>query len=583
MRSDVGQRGRPLLGTRSLGTALLAAALAAGCGGGATSPDALDETDPWVAPPVGAARGGHAAAPALPPTEVANAAPDGPLDPHDAFRLVEQTTFGPRLDDLDVAGRGGSEAWIDAEMRKPATYLLDGLLDASEPERWNEYVNVWWRHAIGADDQLRQRVAFALSQILVVSGANGLGEHQAGLANYYDILVRHAFGNYRDLLEAVTLSPVMGEYLSMKGNRRADPDENVRPDENYARELLQLFGVGTVRLNLDGTPITDAGGVPLPAYDQDVVEGFARVFTGWHFADADDFRWPTTKDYIRPMKAWPEFHEPGEKRLLDGVVLSAGGSPEADLEAALDNVFHHPNVAPFVVRQLIQRLVTSNPTPGYVRDVAAVFERNAAGERGSLASTVKAILMHREARFGHLDAPETFGKMKEPLIRVTQLWRAFGPAPIHPDFHYAWVANELDQSPLGAPSVFNFYRPDFSQPGAIAERGLVSPEFGIIDESTIALVTTRLLANSIWAHNYKSDLDPERLTIDITREMAIEPDRDALIDHLDLLLLGGRMTPALREEVRWLMGERDYDKGASQRVAEAIFLIVTSPEAAVQI
>ena len=224
------------------------------------------------------------------------------------------------------------------------------------------------------------------------------------------------------------------------------------------------------------------------------------MFTGWHFANADDFRWPKNKDFVAPMRAWSEFHDTDPKALLNGTVLPGGQSPEADLEAALDNVFAHPNVGPFIVRQLIQRLVTSNPSAGYVRDVVAVFDANAAGERGNLASTVKAILMHREARSGHLDAPETFGKAKEPLIRVTQLWRAFGPVTLHPGFHYGWVGEELEQSPLNAPSVFNFYRPDFSQPGRIADRGLVSPEFEILDESSVALITTRLLANSLWGH-----------------------------------------------------------------------------------
>ena len=562
---------------------VLVAALVGACGGGASTPAPIDTR---------AGGGGEASresvrepaiAPALPPTEVANAAPGGPLERTEAFRLLEQGTFGPRLEDIVAASESGAEAWIDEQMGKPATFLLDGLERSAQPDRWNEYINVWWRQAIEADDQLRQRVAFALSQILVVSGADGLAEHQRGLAGYYDILLRHAFGNYRDLLGAVTLNPMMGEYLSMKGNRRAEPDKNVHPDENYARELLQLFSIGLTMLEPDGTPVLDERGTPVPTYDQSTIESFARVFTGWQFAGAEDFRWPRNKNWLDPMSAWPAFHDAEPKRLLGGTVLAAGQSPEQDLEAALDNVFEHPNVAPFVVRQLIQRLVTSNPSSEYVRDVVAVFERNAAGERGSLASTVKAILMHREARSGHLVAPDTFGKLKEPLLRVTQLWRAFEPEAIHPEFHYGWVANELEQAPLGARSVFNFYRPDFSPSGAIGERGLHAPEFEILDESSVVLLTVRLLANSIWSHNYKADLDPRRMTIDITREMQLEEDRDALIDHLDLLLLGGRMSAALREEVLALMAERDYKNGASQRVGEAIFLIVTSPEAAVQI
>lgn len=522
-----------------------------------------------------------AIAPALPATEVANAAPDGPLSPEDAFRLLEQGTFGPQLDDIARAGEEGPESWINRQMQMPATFLSDGLRKA-DSSRWNEYVNVWWRHAIQADDQLRQRVAFALSQILVVSAHDGLSQQQVGLAGYYDILLRHAFGNYRDLLKEVTLNPVMGEYLSIKGNRKPDEAENIQPDENYARELLQLFSVGQVLLNQDGSPQLDNGGVPLPAYNQTTIENFARIFTGWHFANAEHFKWPKNKDYLSPMKAWPDYHDTGEKTLMRGVVVPGGQSAEADIDAAMDNVFNHPNTGPFISKQLIQRLVTSNPSPTYVSDVAAVFNKNAAGKRGELASVIKAILMHSEARSGHLNAPDTFGKMKEPLLRLTHVWRAFEPESIHYNFNYGWVENELAQSPLNSPSVFNFFRPDFSQPGEISERGLVAPEFEILDETSVITITSRLLASILWSHNFKNDSDGSQITIDISREMNLEPDREALLDHLDMLLLGGRMSPELRQITLELMNARDYSGGASQRVVEAIFLIATSPEAAIQ-
>lgn len=540
-----------------------------GCGGGDGGAQALFNKEP-------------ASAPALPASEVANAVANSPVSAEQAFRLLEQGTYGPQLDDIWQVAETGPEVWIDAQMQLPATYLSDGLRKANS-DRWNEYVNVWWRHAIQADDQLRQRVAFALSQILVVSAHDGLSEEQFGLANYYDILLRHAFGNFRDLLQEITLNPVMGEYLSMKGNRKPEPDENIHPDENYARELLQLFSIGPVLLNEDGSEQLDAEGVPFPSYDQDTIESFARVFTGWHFANAEDFRWPRNKDYLSPMVAWPEYHDGDSKTLLNGMTLPAGQGPEADLNAALDNVFQHANVGPFIVKQLIQRLVTSNPSPGYVQDVVAVFNRNIAGERGSLGSVIKAILMHRESRQGHLDNPDTFGKLKEPLLRVTQLWRAFEPESIHYDFNYGWVINDLGQSPLNSPSVFNFYRPDFSLPGEISERAMVSPEFEILDESSIITLTNRVLANTLWSHNYKTDADETRISIDISREMIIETDLENLLDHLNLLLLGGRMTTELRTEVMDLMSQRSYNGAASQRVVEAIFLIASSPESAIQL
>jgi hypothetical protein len=335
-------------------------------------------------------------------------------------------------------------------------------------------------------------------------------------------------------------------------------------------------------LNLDGTARLDDGGVPLPTYNQDTIQNFARVFTGWHYANAEDFRWPQNKDYLSPMTAWPDYHDTDAKTLLLGEVLPAGQTAEQDLNDALDNVFNHPNVGPFISKQLIQRLVTSNPSQEYVRDVAEVFNQNSAGERGSLDSVVKAILMHREARSGHLNSPETFGKIREPLLRVSHLWRAFEPEAIHHDFNYGWVKNDLSQSPLNSASVFNFFRPDFSQPGEISNRGLNSPEFQILDESSIINITSRILASTIWTHNLKDDVDEDQLAIDITVEVAMESDPDTLLDHLDLLLLGGRMSDELRTEIIALMDERDYRGGDAQRVVEAIYLIASSPEAAIQ-
>lgn len=549
------------------------ALLLAGCGGGSGT-SSTSSTGAVSEPAI---------APALPATEVNNAAPDTPMSKEEAFRLLEQTTFGARLKDIESISGSGPETWIDAQMALPATYLFASLRQSSNRSRWNEYINVWFRQVIGAEDQLRQRVAFALSEIFVVSAADGLGDEQPALANYYDILMRHSFGNYRDLIEAITLNPVMGEYLSMKGNQKPNAEKNLRPDENYARELLQLFSIGLSMLNEDGSTINDSDGVPIPTYDQATVEAFAHVFTGWHFANADDFRWPDNKDFISPMVAWPEYHDTSEKTLLNGFVVPAGQSAEADLAMALDNIANHPNVGPFLVKQLISKLVTSNPSSGYISDVVQVFNSNADGERGNLGSTIKAILMHSEARLGHLEDPVHFGKTKEPLMRITQLWRAFEPDSIHPDFNYAWVGDELQQAPLASPSVFNFFTPDFSQPGRIKDGGFVSPEFEILDESSMISLSSRLLANSVWSHNYKVKSDSHRIAINIDREMQLENDRDALLDHLNLLLLGGRMSDALRGEVNRLMNSRDYDNAGSQRIAEAIFLIITSPEAAVQL
>ncbi len=503
------------------------------------------------------------------------------LDETAAHRFLQRSTFGPTLDAVDKLTQQTPVEWITEQMQLPPTYMAERL--QQENFRWAQYVNVWWKTAIEADDQLRQRVAFALSEIFVISAKDGLGDEQDAVAKYYDILVDHAFGNFRDLMEAVTLSPIMGEYLSMKGNRKPDPELNVRPDENYARELLQLFTIGLVKLNTDGSVQLDENGLPLATYDQNVIEAFAHVFTGWHFSGIADFRWPLTKDYITPMQPYEEFHDKGAKTLLDGFQIPAGQSAREDLEMALDNIFNHPNVGPFISRQLIQRLVTSNPSPQYIRDIVEVFNDNGVGVRGSIGSVVSAILLHEEAFQGYALYPRTFGKLKEPVMRITSMWRAFRPDSIHFDFNYAWAATELAQAPLNANSVFNFFTPFFSQPGLIRDNGLVSPEFEIHDETSIINITNRLLANSIWAHNYKYESTERRIVINIDREVELADDPEALLDHLDRVLLGGTMSDELRNEARTLMDSRNFGWASSQKVVEAIFLIASSPESAVQL
>jgi len=542
----------------------------AGCGGGA---------------PAGSTDAGNQAVVVVPGAETQGslelgAAVSSPDDTA-AHRFLTRATFGPTLDDIESLKQQTPVDWITDQMALPATSMSQELADANS--RWAQYVNVWWRTSIEAPDQLRQRVAFALSEILVISGNAALGDEQPGLANYYDILVDHAFGNYRDLMEAITLNPIMGEYLSMKGNRKPDPASNIRPDENFARELLQLFTIGLEQLNQDGSVQRDANGIALPTYDQNTVEAFAHVFTGWHFDNAEDFRWANNTDYITPMRAFEDFHDKGSKELLNGFVVPADQSAAEDLKMALDNIFNHPNVGPFLSKQLIKRLVTSNPSPQYISDIAGVFNDNGSGTRGSLASVVSAILLHDEALNGHALAPTTFGKLKEPVLRVTALWRAFMPDNIHRDFNYSFAANELNQAPLNANSVFNFFTPFFSQPGAIRESNLVSPEFEIHDETSIITITNRLLANSLWSHNAKYESDEQRIAININRELEFGENLEALIDHLDRVLLGGTMSDELRQEALRLMYSRDYSWAASQRIVEAIFLISTSPEAAVQL
>ncbi|MGH8285066.1 MAG: DUF1800 domain-containing protein, partial [Steroidobacteraceae bacterium] len=354
----------------------------------------------------------------------------------EAYRFLNQATFGATNADAQILIAQGYEAWIDQQIQRPASLELPHVQQAfstyppgADFTRLHEdRVDVWLRHALHAPDQLRQRVAFALSEIMVISQLSPLVAYPWGSASYYDLLAQNAFGSFRELMEDVTLHPAMGVYLSMLGNQKPDLARNIRPDENYARELMQLFTVGLVELNIDGSVKHDGQGRPIPTYDQAIIEGFAHVYTGWTYSGALNFAVarPTIQNQTVPMQAYAEQHATGAKRVLTypGAALTqipAGQSPARDLEDALDNIFNHPNVAPFISKQLIQRLVTSNPSPQYIERAARRFNDDGTGRRGNLAAVVKTILLDSEARTA--PATATAGKLNEPLLRLTQLWR----------------------------------------------------------------------------------------------------------------------------------------------------------------
>ena len=500
-------------------------------------------------------------------------------DDYAAARFLQRATFGPTLSDIAHLRQLGYTAWIAEQMQKPATFLLP-VTREHNPPRWAEHVNSWLINSTTADDQLRQRVAFALSQFFVVSDQNGLGDQQAALANYYDILVANSFGNFRDLMEQVTLSPIMGDYLSMKGNQKPDTEKGIRPDENYARELLQLFSIGLVQLELDGTVVLDDNDVPVATYDQQVVEAFAHVFTGWHFKDVENWNYPKVKDWYAPMQAYQDRHDQGEKTLLNGAVLPAGQSAEKDLEDALDNIFNHPNVAPFFAQHMIRQLVTSNPSSAYIARVATAFNNDGSGIRGNIAAVVAATLLDDEALNGYQQNPQTFGKLREPLIRLTSLWRAFDARLINSKFTYGWLRNRFNQAPLQAPSVFNFFSPSFSQSGVIRDMNLVSPEFQIHDESSIIELTSAMLAHSIW-QNTESVSDADLALIDITGLMLLDGQREALFELLGKLTLAKPPSAGLLTQANKLLDARK-NASSETRTEEMLFLFISSPEAAVQ-
>ena len=496
-----------------------------------------------------------------------------------AAKFLQRASFGPTETSIRQLRELGYTGWIAEQLQKPATFMLP-ITRRQNPPRWGEHVNSWQVVATNADDQLRQRVAFALSQFFVVSDQGGLGDEQAALSNYYDILIANSFGNFRQLLELVTLSPIMGDYLSMKGNQKPDPENGIRPDENYARELLQLFSIGLVQMKPDGTVLLDENSVPLPTYDQQVIEAFAHVFTGWHFKDVDNWNYPKVTDWYAPMQAYQERHDTGEKNLLDGKVLPAGQSAEKDLKDALDNIFHHPNVAPFFAKHMIKQLVTSNPSGEYIERVANAFNDDGNGIRGNIGAVVVAVLLDQEALTGYEEDPDTFGKLRQPLIRLISLWRAFDGNPGHPEFSYSWINNRLNQAPLQSPSVFNFFSPTFSQGGDIREMNLNSPEFQIHNESSIIDITSTLLAHSIW-NNTVSTEKRQLAPIDISKLMLLDGDRAALYALLGKLTLAKPPSASLRAQADFLLDARK-NSSSETRAEELLFLFVSSPEAAVQ-
>lgn len=504
----------------------------------------------------------------------------------EASRLLQQASFGPTMAEIQAATEFSAEQWINWQLSLPATTHADKIetLSGQKTPVPLSRLETWWRIALTAPDQLRQRVAFALSEILVVSDqGNGLNNRVIALANYYDLLLAHSFGNYRDLLQQVTLSPVMGVYLSHLGNQKADPANNIRPDENYARELMQLFTIGLYQLNPDGSKKLDAGDNPIPTYNQQEIEGFARVFTGWTSAGTTNFLKPKA-DYIKPMIAFAAYHEPGEKHLLDGVVLPAGQTPEQDLDQALDVLFAQPSLPPFISQQLIQKLVTSNPSPAYVSRVTQVFIDNGLGVRGDLAAVVKAILLDEEARSGFAGVARPFGKIREPLLRTAHSWRVTQSASLSGHIYLRNLADSHNQAPLQSPSVFNFFRPDFSPSAGLQQAGLVAPELQMLTASNALNMQNHLYLQTVGSIDGLV-ANPTQFQM-LARfapyaEILQQHGLNALLDHFALLAFGGAMPADLRQLCTDLVNGLG-NITAAQKAAYLWYFIVVSPQYAVQ-
>ena len=532
----------------------------------------------------------------------------------DAARFLTQASFGPRQADIDWVNLHGYAAWLQVQMAQPQNphrSYIDAVTASyagtDSKVSQTHFRESFWTQALSGPDQLRQRATFALSQVFVLSFLDGnLSGNIRGVTTYYDMLGAHAFGNYRDLLEAVTLHPMMGFYLTSVRNQKEDGKGRV-PDENYAREVMQLFSIGLYELNNDGSY---KGGTPVETYTHDDIQGLAKVFTGFSFyagpnvADRTDRRFfgndaNADRDW-QPMQAYNKFHSVSEKKFL-GVTIPAVPQPdpkvapvadaEGDLQIALDRLFNHPNVGPFLGRQLIQRLVTSNPSPAYIGRVASAFNDNGSGVRGDMKAVFKAILLDPEARTYNAKST-TYGKVREPILRLSATLRALDSRSISGHFSGIddtdSIAGGLGQTVLRAPSVFNFYRPGYVPPNsAAAAAGLVAPEFQNTNEVSVAGYLNYMKDKWVRAAPTR-DIQP-----DLTPLLPLVEDVPALVDRMNLLLMSGQMTTALQDQITAAVQGRaipvgngknqaDIDTAKSDRVRIALMLTIASPDFLIQ-
>jgi uncharacterized protein (DUF1800 family) len=544
----------------------------------------------------------------------------------DAARFLTRSTFGPTQKSInDLLVKETYENWINDQFNTSPTYHFPKVKslatkmcadkdDNGQPlvDTWEAVYprhQIWWETATTGKDQLRQRVALALSEILVISDSNGLGlsDFQFAVTSYYDVLVKHAFGNYRNLLEDVTLHPAMGDFLSMSRNQKANEEGTIRPDENYAREALQLFTIGVHELNIDGTEKLDGSNNPIPTYDQKKIEEFAKVFTGWSYTGKDWYEYFGNADHTKPLIAFEEYHDKSAKKLLNGAQSPANQSAKDDLDFALDNIFAHANLAPFISKQLIKRLITSNPSPAYVARVANKFNDNGSGIKGDMKAVVTAILLDEDALAA--TNPDNFGKLREPMLRMSHLWRNFNMQPMLKVGHY-WesdkrcgqgtyssynfydsldsFAQKVGQGPLQARSVFNFFRPDYSPNGVLNDNGISAPEFQIINENTM-VAGTNLFHQLIEQFSESKPRSPalnEYSKFNLEEVSNLASDTEKLLNYLDLVLLNKEMSSSLRTILTDHLNTADvYSEGKEgqfEKAREAILLIVSSPEYLIQ-
>ena len=538
-----------------------------------------------------------------------------PTSDAEAARFLLQASFAASQRAIEQLKRDGYEPWLDGQMdqansQTAKSFFADRGFDRVDE---NDYFNsdriadqMIWSQLLSGGSSVRKRVALALSEFFVVS-INNLAVEWPGpaIGEYWDILNRNAFGSFRELIEEITLNPAMGVFLNTRGNQKADPNSGRVPDENYGREIMQLMSIGLFELNIDGS-LKLSGGEPIETYTNDDVTGIAKVFTGyefdftgigtttvqgnWELADPDWVRNPMTSDVSRwRWKPWnaagDAFHSQQEKSFL-GLTIPAGTNAADSLAMALDHLVAHPNVGPFFSKQMIQRLVTSNPSPSYIQRVAEVFENNGVGVRGDLRAVFKAILLDEEALSSQSLEDPTFGKLREPMLRFVQLGRTFNMRSVSGDWDLGDASNPswaLGQSPLRAPSVFNFFRPGYFRAGSqSADQDLLAPEFQLVNETSVAGYVNFMHA-AVQAEFWPF----EDVELDYSTEMALAEDSASLLAHLELLLTANQLTDDVRATILSALDDQPISATSSQnqritKVRTAVLLIMTSSDYLVQ-
>jgi uncharacterized protein (DUF1800 family) len=539
------------------------------------------------------------------------------VSPEDASRFLAEATFGATDGDIHHLSKIGYTAWLNEQFNTPATLhepAVEQLLILNNPpcnagdvkcntalfvqnnEQETYLQQTFWQQAMTGNDQLRQRVKYSLTELFVISSTNPAVQNMPrGMANYYDVLGADAFGNFRQLLQDVTLNPMMGQFLSILANDKGDANRD--PDENYAREVMQLFTIGLYQLNLDGTQKLDPTGQPIPTYSNTDVLGLAKVFTGFSWnvpGDQSNTAWSNCCEYVGtgigedllPMQNYPSHHSTAEKDFL-GVTIPAQSNPDpvGDLKIALDTLFNHPNTPPFFCKQMIQHLVTSNPSPAYVGRVAAVFQDNGAGVRGDMKAVIQAVLLDPEARdsAAAIGNPQ-YGKVREALIRYTEWARAFTAQSRNGAFNLGSTEDPifaLGEMSLRSPSVFNWFAPGYVPPNTSIEKaGLLAPEMEMTDVSTV-VGYLNYLQSAIGA----DAINGPDVFSNYTTEIALAATPDQLIDRVNLLLMAGEMDSTLRGQILAAVNsiaipagdQNAINTALANRVKTAIYLTMAAP------